>query len=134
MIPISFLPAIIECNQTKDMKSVLDVVKKFPEINAVNLLYLCLFWYRISTYSSVNKMTVSNLCTRVCPSLIHVDDNRQFLSIVSPTYPFVNQLILATKQLDLASYGIFLPDSLLCNKHYVTQLKQPASRGHKLQP
>lgn len=42
MIPISFLPAIIECNQTKDMKSVLDVVKKFPEINAVNLLYLCL--------------------------------------------------------------------------------------------
>ena len=120
MIPIAFLPNIIEFNQTKDAKSVLDVVKEFPELNAVNLLYLCVFWYRISTYSSINKMTVSNLCTCVCPSLIHVEDNRQFLSIVSPLFPFVNQLILATKQLDLASYGIFIPDSPLCNKHNVT--------------
>ena len=74
IIPSSFLPSIIEVNMVKDMKASYGVLQRMPSLNQYNLLYLCAFWNKIASYESVNKMTVSNICTCVCPSLIHVDE------------------------------------------------------------
>ena len=40
----------------------------------------------------------------------------QFFTVVSPIYPFVSQLMLATKQVDLASMGIRGFDWCVCSK------------------
>lgn len=118
LIPIASLNAIVEVNKSKDALLAFSVAQKMPMLNFMNLMYLCVFWYGISKYASVNKMTIGNICTCVGPSLIRAKEwgcggglrrsTSQFLTIVSPIYPFVNQLILSTQQVDLESIQLHM--------------------------
>lgn len=97
-----------------------ELLCKLPDVNHYTLLYLCHLWYEISKYSDVNKMTIENICTCVCPSLIFVQEyflfivmihffsNTEFLRLVSPLFPFVKLLIQATNEIDLEKEKIRL--------------------------
>lgn len=59
-----------------------ELLCKLPDVNHYTLLYLCHLWYEISKYSDVNKMTIENICTCVCPSLIFVQEYFLFIVMI----------------------------------------------------
>lgn len=74
LIPLSFLPAIYEVNKTGEAMQAYRLICRFPDVNRYSLLYVCHMWYELSRYSSINKMTIDNICTCVCPSLVYVKE------------------------------------------------------------
>lgn len=116
LIPVSFLPSISEVNTTRSPMKAYELLCKMPLVNHYTLLYLCHLWYEVSRYSNVNKMTIDNICTCVCPSLVYVNEydsvdcvmfsNTEFLRIVSPLYAYIKLLIMATSDIDLEKENI----------------------------
>lgn len=116
LIPSSFLPSILEVNTTRSPSKAYDLLCKMPMVNHYTLLYLCHMWYELSRYSNVNKMTIDNICTCVCPALIYVNEygcvdcmmssNTEFLRIVSPLFTYIKLLIMATSDVDLEKENI----------------------------
>ena len=82
LIPTSVLPTINEINKTRSTMKAYELLCKLPDINHYTLLYLCHLWYEISKYSDVNKMTIENICTCVCPSLIFVQEYFLFIVMI----------------------------------------------------
>lgn len=82
LIPVSFLPAINEVNQARSPTKAYELLCKLPDLNRYSLLYLCHLWYEVSQYSEVNKMTVDNICTCVCPSLIFINEYELWVVLI----------------------------------------------------
>ena len=74
LVPASFLPAICQVNKTGDPAKAYELLCQFPEVNRYTLLYVCHVWSELSHYSSVNKMTVDNICICVSPSMMHTKE------------------------------------------------------------